>query len=156
MNLQINQLTRIAPAIGKIVPVFDPNVGDLRAWSVSDLIAFLQTMVVVPTNNRLKPTMQYAVPSASAFSINVTDDGTDVHLIVLPTTGFVAGTVVLPAVANLVDGQLFIFNCTQIIGALTIDKNGAVAVIGAPSVISANVYFTLKYDIITQTWYRIG
>lgn len=155
MSIQINQLTRVAPNSGQTVPVYDPTVGDARSWSLSDLLAWLQTNFVSPAAGRPEPDTQYAAPSASAFTVQITDDDKDVHLILTPTAGFAAGTIKLPNVTNIRDKQLVIVNCTQAITTLTIDGNGAVAVTGAPTTLAANAYFTLKYDITVQTWYRI-
>ena len=153
MGLQINQLTRVTPSAGQTVPVYDPNLGDARAWSVDELKDWLQANLDFSFNI---PVTQYAAPSASPFSVSITDDDNDVHLILTPTAGFAAGTIVLPAVANLRDKQLVIVNCTQAVTALTIDGNGATAVTGEPSALLANGFFTMKYDGLTRTWYRVG
>ena len=156
MSLQISQLTRVTPSDGQVVPVYDPTLGDTRAWAISELITLLQTELVFTDAGRLEPMMQYSAPSTSGFSVSITDDDKDIHLVLTPTGGFAAGTIVLPALLNLRDSQLLIVNCTQPITTLTIDGNGATAVTGAPTTLLANDYFTLKYDAITQTWYRIG
>ena len=140
---------------GDLLVLWKSDQGNWRGISGTDFVAWLETQLALPAG-RLEPIMQYAAPTASGFSVTITDDNKDVHLILTPTAGFAAGTIILPSVANLRDNQLFIFNCTQIISALTININGAVAIAGAPSAISANSYFTLKYDAITQTWYQIG
>ena len=156
MSLQINQLTRVTPSVSQIVPVYDPSLGDTRSWSVTELITLLRAQLTFPASGRFEPTMQYAAPSASAFSVSITDDDKDIHLVLMPTAGFAAGTIVLPARLNLRNNQILIVNCTQAVTALTIDANGATAVTGAPIALLANDFFTLKYDAITQMWYRIS
>jgi len=156
MSLQINQLTRVTPSVSQIVPVYDPSLGDTRSWSVTELITLLQAQLTFPISGRLEPTMQYAAPSASGFSVAITDDDKDIHLVLTPTAGFAEGTIILPALLNLRDSQILIVNCTQAVATLTIDANGAIAVTGAPTALLANDFFTLKYDAITQTWYRIS
>lgn len=101
---------------------------------------------------------QYYAPSATAFSVTIapTTAGDSVHLILTPAAGYADGTIVLPAVADVVDGQEVLVNCTQSVAALVVSGNGAVAVTGEPTALSANDFFRLKYDAVLQTWYRIG
>ena len=40
--------------------------------------------------------------------------------------------------------------------AFVVDGNGALAVTGAPTALLANEFFTMCYDLPTQTWYRIA
>ena len=65
-------------------------------------------------------------------------------------------TIKLPAIANVIDKQDILINCTQAVTTLTIDDNGAGTVTGAPSSLSANDFFRLKYDATGDVWYRIG
>jgi len=104
----------------------------------------------------LSYTTQYASPAASAFSVSINELATNVHLILTPTAGFAAGTIVLPAVANCFDKMVILVNCTQQITALTIDGNCATAVTGEPTSMGADDFFTLKFDLTTTTWYRVG
>jgi hypothetical protein len=99
---------------------------------------------------------QYSAPSATGFSVQITDSSADTHLILTPVAGYAAGTIVLPAVANAIDGQQIMVNCTQAVTTLTVDGNGATAVTGEPATLAANAFFTLKYDAVTSTWYRVG
>jgi hypothetical protein len=77
-------------------------------------------------------------------------------LILTPVAGYADGEIVLPAVGNARDKQLVIVNCTQAVAALVVDGNGALAVTGAPTALLANEFFTMCYDLPTQTWYRIA
>ena len=156
MGVQINQLTATTPGASQNVPVYDPAKGDARRWSLSDLLAWIQANLLFPAAGRPEPVTQYAAPSASGFSVQITDADDDIHLILTPTAGYAAGTIVLPAVGNLRDKQLVTVNCTQQVTALTVNGNGAVAVTGAPVALAADDFFTLKYDEIVQTWYRVG
>lgn len=156
MGVQINQLTATTPGASQSVPVYDPAKGDARRWSLSDLLAWIQTNLTFPAAGRPEPNTQYAAPAASPFSVSITDDDEDTHLILTPTAGFAAGTIVLPAATSVRDKQLVIVNCTQQVAALTVDGNGAVAVNGAPAALAADDFFTLKYDATVSTWYRVG
>ena len=83
-------------------------------------------------------------------------DGNNVWLLLTPVAGYAAGTVVLPALATLADGQEVIVSTTQAITTLTVSLNGATAANGAPTTMAANAYFRLKYDATLSSWYRIG
>lgn len=156
MGVQIYQLSTATPSSGQSVPVYDPAKGDTRRWSLSDLLAWLQGALTFPPAGRPEPETQYAAPAASPFSVSITDADDDVHLILTPTAGFAAGTIVLPSIANVRDKQIVIVNCTQQVVALTVDGNGAGAVAGAPAALAADDFFTMKYDATLDTWYRIG
>lgn len=101
-------------------------------------------------------TTQYAVPAATGFSVQVNDSDDNTWLIINPLGAYAAGTIVLPAVANCVDGQELIFNCTQAVTTLTIDGNGAVDVLGEPTTLAANAYFRLRFQGASKVWYRVG
>ena len=119
--------------------------------------AFLQANLTFPTfTGFVNFATQYAAPSSSGFSVSITDTSANTHLILTPTTGFAAGTIVLPNVTSAIDKQEVLVNCTQQITTLTVNGNGAVAVTGEPASLGADDFFRLKYDLLTQTWYRIG
>lgn len=151
---RLSALDAIQP--GDLLAFWDVSNSDARKASVSALLTYLQANLVF---SALGYTTQYAAPSATGFSVTITDGGDDdsnVHLILTPAAGYAAGTIVLPAFAGCVNGQEVLVNCTQAVTTLTIDKNGATALTGAPTTLAANAYFRLKYDKPTQTWYRVG
>ena len=100
-------------------------------------------------------TSQLSAPSASGFSVQITDGSDNIHLILTPVAGYAAGTIVLPLLARCVDGQEVLVNCTQAVTALTITGNGS-TVTGAPTTLTANDFFRLRFDDVTNTWYRVG
>lgn len=157
MGVQINQLSEVtACSGGQQFPLYDPSHGDARKASLSTLVAYLQTAISL---GRPEADTQYAAPSATGFSVNVigADGDNDVHLILTPAAGYADGEIVLPPVAGLRDKQEITVNCTQTIGALVVDGNGASAVVGSPTVLAAaNMYFKMCYDEVLSTWYRIG
>ena len=149
---QINQLAsvdQISP--GDQVPIFATNQGDARKASMSLLKTFFQEGATAADDK----ITQYAAPSATGFSVQVNNDADSVWLVLTPTAGFAAGTIVLPAVANCVDRQEVLVNCTQAVTTLTVSGNGA-TVTGAPTTLAANGFFRLRFDTITDTWYRVG
>ncbi len=155
MGVQIYQLSEVATgSAGQQFPVFDPSKGDTRKISLSTLLDWLKTQLSV---GRPEAATQYAAPSATGFSVAIKDGPEDVHLILTPAAGYADGEIVLPSSVNARDKQLVIVNCTQTVGTLVVDGNGATAVTGAPgSIAAANEFFTMCYDLPTSTWYRIG
>lgn len=150
---RFNQLTRTdTVSAGDIAAIFVQNDGDPRGAAMSVLQAFMQENLNFQTEEF---TTQYASPSSTGFSIQILDDDENVHLILTPTGAFAAGTIVLPAMANLIDKQEILVNCTQAVTTLTITGNGA-TVTGAPTTLAANAFFRLKYDLISNVWYRVG
>lgn len=155
----INQL----PAVdslngGDLFPIFATNNGDARKAAISLLLSYMQANLTFPDTGFVDYLTQRSAPSATGFSVTITDgvdDNTNVHLILTPTAGFAAGTIQLPPVAGLVDKQEVLVNCTQQVTALTVDGNGA-TVTGEPNSLAADDFFRLKYDLATTTWYRVG
>lgn len=153
---EINELTALdILKVADQIPVFSSGNGDARKAAMSVFLQFMQDNLTFSTSG-ISYTTQYAAPSATGFSVQITDDSTNTHLILTPVAGYAAGTIVLPAVGNLIDKQEVLVNSTQAVTTLTIDGNGAVAVTGEPSTLAANDFFRLKYDLTVQTWYRVG
>lgn len=150
----INRLTRTEQvSAGDVVPVYVQNQGDARGAALSVLQAYMQANLQF---DNIAPETQYAAPSATGFSVQINDNSDSTHLILTPTATFSAGTLVLPLVSNVADKQTLLVNTTQTVTALTINRNGATALTGAPPTLAANAFFTIKYDLPTKTWYRVG
>lgn len=144
----INRLSALGEvSAGDQIPVYAPNSGDARRMSVSQLQAFI-------LGSLLPEVKQNAAPSATGFNIYVNSVGASVWLIVQPAAGYAAGTITLPA--GPVDLQELTVNCTQSVGTLTIAPNGAGAVTGAPTSLTANGFFKLKYELASNSWYRVA
>lgn len=120
--------------------------------STSALVTYLQSALGVGINY----TTQYSAPSASPATVALTTQSTDIWLVLTPTSTIAALTITLPAPGDSYDKQHISVNCTQAITALTVDGNGATAVTGEPASMTANDFFTLRYDAATSTWYRVG
>jgi hypothetical protein len=148
----INQLTAVDQVVSSDqVPIYSSENGDARKASMATLLAFFSGQI---TANDDKIT-QYAAPSATAFNIQLNNDVNSIWLVLTPTGTLAAGTLTLPAVANCVDRQEILVNSTQTVTALTIAGNGA-TVTGAPTTIAASGFFRLRFDDVTNTWYRVG
>lgn len=157
----INQLTALdSLAAGDLLAVYSQSNGDARKAAISVLLAYMQANITFPDSDSIQEyTTQYSAPSSTGFNITITDgadDNTNVHLILTPTAGFAAGTITLPPIAGVVDKQEVLVNCTQAVTTLTVAGNGASAVTGAPTTLAANGFFRMKFDSLTDTWYRIG
>lgn len=148
----IINLPQGAITAGSTLPFYDPNNGADRRTSVTELAALLQTLLTASA-----PLAQYSAPAATGFSVTVAPAvaGQSVLLLLTPAAGYAAGTVVLPAVATTVDGQEVSCTCTQSVATLTVSGNGA-TVNGAPTALTANGFFKLRFDGVFGAWYRVG
>lgn len=151
--MKLTQATSVTA--GDWFAIYKTNEGDFYGVSTAVLLAWIQANVTFPAAGRPEPTTQYAAPAATAFNVQITDADDDIHLILTPLAGYADGTITLPLSTNLRDKQIVIVNCTQAVTTLVVDGNGA-TVAGAPVAFAANDYFTLKYDIAVNSWYRIG
>lgn len=150
--MAIELLARIDEVTGATYFAVNLQGQDYRV-SAADVLAYIQ--------EGLQPleagfTTQYAAPAATAFSVQITDGSADIHLILTPQGAYADGEIVLPAVANCVDGQEVLVNCTQAVTTFVVDGNGASGVIGEPATLAANAFFRLKFDAPTKNWYRVG
>lgn len=130
---------------GDLVVLWKTNNGDYETIAATDFLSWINTQL---TGN--KPVTQYAAPSASGFSVQITNGQIDVHLILTPLAGYDEGTLVLPT--SPIDRQIVVVNSTQAVTTLSITGN----TVGAPTSLSANSFFTLQYDQVLKVWYRVG
>lgn len=147
----INELTSLSQVIATDqVPLYSATNDDARKASILLLKNYFQDGLVENTF-----TTQYSAPSATGFSVSITDGSENIWLILTPVAGYAAGTIVFPAVANCVDRQEIIITVTQNVTAITYDGNGATVVNGAAG-LTANTSVRFKYDIVMLTWYPAG
>lgn len=146
----INQLTSLdTVAAGDQVPVWSNGQGDTRRASMTTLAAYMQGALSFPDPVLVT---QYASPTYTGFSVTIAQTD-DTWLILTPLAGYAAGTVVLPAAPA--DQQTVNVVCTQIVTALTVDGNGN-SVVGAPTTLAANGFFTVRFDDVANIWHRVG
>lgn len=142
----INQLSSVSSLQGgDNLAVWDTSNGDSRKCSITTLMEYVNANVTTVTQNT-----QYAAPAATGFSITVNTG--NVWLLMTPVSTYAAGAIVLPAGAT--DKDTVTVNCTQIVTTLTVSSGATV--VGAPTTLAANGFFTMRYDGATSTWYRIG
>lgn len=141
-------------SVGDQIPIWSAGSSDTRRVSLSALVAFMVAQIAATSGFRT----QYAAPIASAFSVTIAPpvNGTPTFLLLTPIGALLDGAIILPLVANCVDGQEVLVACTQPITALTISGNGATGVNGAPTTLAANSFFRLRFDVIAKSWYRVG
>lgn len=142
----INQLSSVSSLQGgDQLAVWATNNGDSRKASITTLMDYVNANVTTVTQNT-----QYAAPAATGFSVTVNTG--NVWLILTPVSTYATGAVVLPTGAS--DKDTVTVNCTQIVTSLTV-YSGA-TVVGAPTTLAANDFFTMRYDGATSSWYRVG
>jgi hypothetical protein len=149
MSNTINKTSQVEPTLSDLIPIWQDANSQTRNTSLSMLLALFEDNLT-----GLKPDTQYAAPNATDFSVTInSEDGSDRYLLLTPIAGYADGTVVLPSV-GLKDKQEVIVSCTQAVTALVISSVKTVN--GAPTALTANEFFTLKYDLTFDAWYRVG
>lgn len=142
----INQLSAVSTLQrGDLLALWSTNNGDSRKLSISTLLEFVNDNVTTIT-----PNTQYAAPAASGFAVTVNTG--NVWLILTPVSTFAAGQITLPSGAD--DKDTVNVNCTQEVTSFTVSSTASV--VGAPTTLAANGFFTMRYDGSTSTWYRIA
>lgn len=149
----ILRLGTSTPTSAVQVPFYDPANGRDCKAALSEIATVLQELLT-PMGTLVT---QYASPNATGFNVQIAPpvDGAGMFLLLTPLAGYAAGTITLPAKALCVDGQELLVTCTQAVTALTVAGNGA-TVNGAPTALTANAFFRLRYDGVNGAWYRIG
>ena len=145
----INQLSALDQlTAGDLLAVWATGNGDTRKSSIGLLTTYMQGALTLPG----ALTTQYAAPSASPFTVTVAQGNT--WLLLTPTGTLAVGTIVLPSAPT--DKAEVSVNCTQIVTSLTVSAGGT-TVTGAPTtLVSANEFFTMRYDAATAAWYRVS
>lgn len=136
---------------GDLFPLYSSSDSDTRKVSATTLKAFINEDVV-STDDKV---VQFAAPTATGFTVNITDSSDSIWLVLTPSAGYATGTIALPAVANCANKQEILVNTTQAVTTLTVSGNGA-TVVGAPTTLAANAYFRLKFESVLSKWYRVG
>ena len=119
--------------------------------SLSILAAYLETLLTSPSGAQTI----YWAPNATgqAKDSSPITAGSNVYLLVTPVADYAAGTITLPALATLKDGQTIRVSTTHAFTTLTVAGNGA-TVNGAPTTIAANGFFALRFDGVSSSWFR--
>ena len=149
---QINQLSSISQVSGaNQIPVYDQNNGDARKMSVSALLQYFQATFAAPTvaTNLFTP--------GTGFNVAVpTPVSEQQWMIIQPAGTLASGTITLPLNTGTPDGTEVLVTTTQQITAFTLALNGAANAYGAPSTLSAQDFFRMRFYQATNSWYRIA
>lgn len=134
---------------GDLVVLWVGGDYDYRGISKDDFIKSIEDDL-----NFGKPTTQYAAPNATGFNVQIDSMVGDVHLILTPSAGYATGTITLPL--SPVDKQTVMVNSTQVVTSLTVTPQVGDTVLGQPTTLAVNGFFTLKFDALLKRWYRVG
>lgn len=98
--------------------------------------------------------IQHFNPNAD-FTLDIENHEVGTYLILNPSVSITTGSIKLPERYSVTDGQVVLVACSQQVANFSVDGNNAL-VIGAPNALAANGFFKLKYDKLSNTWYRVG
>lgn len=148
----INQLPVLNTiSSGDQLPVYSPNNGDARRTSIGSLLTYFQQTFASPTLS----TNLY-VP-ATGFNITVpTPVSNDQWMLLQPAGTLAAGTITLPLNTGVPDGTTVLITTTQEITSLTIALNGATAIFGGVTSLSAGTATAIRFYQPTNSWYQIN
>lgn len=148
---QINQLSSISQVSGaNQIPVYDQNNGDARKMSVSALLQYFQATFAAPTvaTNLYTP--------GTGFNVTVPTPVSEQQWMIIQPAGTLAtGTITLPLNTGVPDGTQVLITSTQTITAFTLALNGASAIFGNVSTLTAGAAVCYRFYQATNSWYNI-
>ncbi|QGA11047.1 hypothetical protein GFH30_06435 [Acinetobacter wanghuae] len=150
MNKRLNITDRIGP--NDSVVLWSANNQDFRGVPVDLLVEKIQEgikKVDYPPIN-----IQHFNPNAD-FTLDIENHEVGTYLILNPSVSITTGSIKMPERYDVADGQVLLVACAQQVDNFSVDGNNAL-VIGAPNALAANGFFKLKYDKLSNTWYRVG
>jgi len=142
-----------SPVATDLAVIWDSENSDYRLTTLNDIFTLFDTSFLY---TMLEPDTQYSAPAVDGVDTQINSNNNDTHLILTPAATLATGSITLPTPANLRDKQLLIVSCTQQITSFTINGNGASAVNGGPTALTADDFFTIKYDLTMNTWNRVS
>lgn len=150
MNKRLNITDKIGDSDS--VVIWSVNNQDYRGAPVELLIEKIQESIkkvdYPPIN------IQHFNPNTD-FTLNIETHEVGTYLILNPSVSITTGSIKLPERYSVADGQVLLVACAQQVNNFSVDGNNAL-VIGAPNALAANGFFKLKYDKLSNTWYRVG
>ena len=136
---------------GDLFAVFIQANGDARKVSTTVLLDYIKQNL-----GQINYVTQSVVVASDAFNTQVTSNGSNIWLILNLTASFTTGTITLPPLAEVVDGQEVLVFCTRQVTNFSVGGNGAVAVNGAPTSLAADSSFTLRFSASSNSWYKVA
>jgi hypothetical protein len=142
--------------VSDLLAIFSADNGEARKTSLYNLAQFLSAQITV-TDSKVT---QYSAPTTGA-KIVVNGGSSDtvsnsVWLNITPADTIAALTIQFPDAAYCVDRQEILVNCTQIVTVLNWLCTGGTIVGALSTFASANEFIAFRFDIVMQTWYRVG
>lgn len=150
MNKRLSITDRIGP--NDSVVLWSANNQDFRGVPVDLLIEKIQESIKKVDYPPIH--IQHFNPNAN-FTLNIENHEVGTYLILNPSVSIETGSIKMPERYDVADGQVLLVACAQQVNNFSVDGNNAL-VIGAPNALAANGFFKLKYDKLSNTWYRVG
>jgi len=150
MNKRLNITDKISDCDS--VVIWSVNNQDYRGVPVDLLIEKIQESIKKVDYPPIL--IQHFNPNAN-FTLNIENHEVGTYLILNPSVSIATGSIKLPERYSVTDGQVLLVACAQQVNNFSVDGNNAL-VIGAPNALAANGFFKLKYDKLSNTWYRVG
>ena len=150
MNKRLSNTDRVGPCDS--VVIWSGDNGDFRGVPIDVLIKLLKESLQGGETSSLY--IQHFNPNAN-FTLNIENHEVGTYLILNPSVSMATGSIKLPERYDVTDGQVVLVACSQQVTNFSVDGNNAL-VIGAPNTLAANGFFKLKYDKLSNTWYRVG
>ena len=150
MNKRLNMTDRIGPCDSMVIWSGDNQ--DFRGAPVDLLIEKIQESIKKVDYPPIH--IQHFNQNAD-FTLDIENHEVGTYLILNPSVSITTGSIKLPERYDVTDGQVLLVACAQQVNNFSVDGNNAL-VIGAPNALAANGFFKLKYDKLSNTWYRVG
>ena len=150
MNKRLNITDKINDCDS--VVIWSANNQDYRGAPVDLLIEKIQESIKKVDYPPIH--IQHFNPNAN-FTLNIENHEVGTYLILNPSVSITTGSIKLPERYTVTDGQVLLVACVKQVNNFSVDGNNAL-VIGAPNALAANGFFKLKYDKLSNTWYRVG
>lgn len=148
MNKRLNITDRLGP--NDSVVIWSANNQDYRGVPVD----VLKEVVRPELGNQSSLLVQHFNPNSN-FTLNIENHEVGTYLVLNPSVSITTGSIKMPERYDVTDGQVLLVACAQQVNNFSIDGNNAL-VIGSPNALAANGFFKLKYDKLSNTWYRVG
>ena len=132
------------------VVIWSGDNGDFRGVPLD----VLKEAIKPEFGNQSSLLVQHFNPNAD-FTLNIENHEVGTYLILNPSVSITTGSIKMPERYTVTDGQVLLVACAQQVNNFSVDGNNAL-VIGAPNALAANGFFKLKYDKLSNTWYRVG
>ncbi len=147
MNKRLNITDKINDCDS--VVIWSANNQDYRGVAIGVL-----KEAIKDKSNQSALLIQHFNPNAD-FTLNIDNHEVGTYLVLNPFTSITTGLIKLPERYGVTDGQVVLVTCSQQVNNFSVDGSNAL-VIGAPNALAANGFFKLKYDKLSNTWYRVG